>query len=238
MKHRAIVTGGVAGIGAAIVKALAASGLDVIAVDVSATKVSAFRTETQFPAYVCDVSRFEQVEEAFSAIAAAHGSVDVIVNNAGITRDGMLHKMTSTQWQEVIDVNLTSVFNTVRCLAPRMRERGFGRIINISSMSGQKGNLGQANYAAAKAGMIGLTKTIALEMASKGITANCIAPGFILTDMTRAMPEDVLEREKEKIPAGRLGIPDDIASVAAFLASDGAQFVTGQVIAVNGGQYM
>jgi acetoacetyl-CoA reductase len=150
----------------------------------------------------------------------------------------MVHKMDPVRWQEVLSVNLTSAFNTVRRFAPAMRERGWGRIVNISSMSGEKGNVGQANYAASKAGLIGFTKTIALELAQKGITANCIAPGFILTDMTAAMPAEVLEKERQKIPVGDLGKPDDIANLAAFLAGDGARFITGQVISVNGGQYM
>lgn len=236
--RRAIVTGGVVGIGAAIASALSDDGLEVIAVDVSDEKIERFKTETELAAYRCDVSRFADVEAVFGRIEADHGPVDVVVNNAGITRDGMLHKMSFHQWQQVIDVNLTSVFNTTRCLVPGMRARGFGRIVNISSMSGQKGNIGQANYAAAKAGMIGLTKTLALELAPKGITANCIAPGFILTDMTRAMPQSVLEEEKQRIPVGRLGAPGDVARIVAFLVQDSAQFVTGQVIAANGGQYM
>jgi acetoacetyl-CoA reductase len=236
--RRAVVTGGVAGIGEAIARKLAGDGLEVIAIDISDDKITAFRAETGLPAYRCDVSQPGDVQTVFAQIEASHGPVDVIVNNAGITRDAMLHKMSAVQWQQVVDVNLTSVFNTVRYLAPRMRERGFGRIVNISSMSGLRGNVGQANYVAAKAGMIGLTKTMALELASKGITANCITPGFILTDMTRAMPQEILQAEAQKIPVGRLGTPDDIAAAVSFLVGDSASFITGQVLSVNGGQYM
>lgn len=147
----------------------------------------------------------------------------------------MIHRMEPSRCQDVISVNLSAAFNTVRRFVPGMRERGWGRIINISSMSGEKGNLGQSNYAASKAGLVGFTKTVALESAQKGVTANCIAPGFILTDMTAAMPAAVLEQERQKIPMGELGKPEDIAAVAAFLAGEGARFITGQVISVNGG---
>ena len=239
MKRIALVTGGIAGIGAAIAAGLRQAGNEVVVVDVAAAKVEAFRQSTGLPAYVCDVSNFADVERVLGEIQAEHGPIDILVNNAGITRDGFVHKMDPvTQWQAVIDVNLTSVFNTVRVLAPGLRERQWGRIINISSMNGQKGQFGQANYSAAKAGMIGFTKAIAQELAGKHVTANCIAPGFILTDMTQAMRPDILEAEAAKIPAGRMGLPADIAATAVFLASDGGEFITGQVLAVNGGQYM
>jgi acetoacetyl-CoA reductase len=239
MKRRALVTGGTAGIGAAIAEALAAEGVEVIVVDVVPDKVKIYGETTGRAAYVMDVADFDQVEQALADIESKHGPIDILVNNAGITRDGMVHKMCRrTQWSAVIDVNLSSVFNTVRLLAPGMRERGWGRIVNISSMNGQKGQAGQANYAAAKAGMIGLTKSIAQEMAAKGVTANCVAPGFILTEMTKAMRPDVLASEAAKIPVGRMGTPDDIAATVAFLTSEKAGFITGQVIAVNGGQYM
>jgi acetoacetyl-CoA reductase len=234
-----LVTGGTAGIGAAIAEALAAEGVEVIVVDVVPDKVKIYGETTGRAAYVMDVADFDQVEQALADIESKHGPIDILVNNAGITRDGMVHKMCRrTQWSAVIDVNLSSVFNTVRLLAPGMRERGWGRIVNISSMNGQKGQAGQANYAAAKAGMIGLTKSIAQEMAAKGVTANCVAPGFILTEMTKAMRPDVLASEAAKIPVGRMGTPDDIAATVAFLTSEKAGFITGQVIAVNGGQYM
>lgn len=239
MKRRALVTGGTAGIGAAIAQALVADGVEVIVVDVIEDKVKRYADETGRLAYTLDVSDYDKVEAVLADMEAKHGAINILVNNAGITRDGLVHKMCRrTQWNSVIDVNLSSVFNTVRCLGPAMRERGWGRIINISSMNGQKGQFGQANYAAAKAGMIGLTKSIALEMAAKGVTANCVAPGFILTEMTKAMRPDILEQEAAKIPVGRMGRPEDIAATVAFLSSDAAGFITGQVIAVNGGQYM
>ncbi|HIJ37849.1 MAG TPA: beta-ketoacyl-ACP reductase [Rhodospirillaceae bacterium] len=239
MTHRALVTGGVAGIGAAIGKALAANGVEVIAVDIAADKVAQYTKDSGIAAYAMDIANFEEVQKVISEIEAKHGPIDILVNNAGITRDGMLHKMDrKAQWDAVINVNLSGAFNTTRVLAPAFRERGWGRIINISSMNGQKGQLGQANYAAAKAGLIGFTKSVAAEFAAKGVTANCVAPGFILTDMTKAMPPDILAAEAKKIPVGRLGQPEDIGATVAFLASEQASFITGQVIAVNGGQYM
>ncbi len=185
-----------------------------------------------------DVADYIAVEQAVADIKDKHGPVDVLVNNAGITRDAFVHKMSFEQWNQVIQVNLTSVFNTVRATAASMRELGWGRIVNISSMNGLRGQFGQANYSAAKAGMIGFTKTIAQEGASKGITANCIAPGFILTEMTGAMKPEILEQELTKIPMGRLGLVDDIAAAVAFLVKDESSFITGQVLSVNGGQYM
>ncbi|HYD31330.1 MAG TPA: beta-ketoacyl-ACP reductase [Azospirillaceae bacterium] len=239
MTRLAVVTGGSRGIGAAIAQRLQADGCKVVVVDISAEQLDAFGTETRIKGYRLDVSRFAEVEQVFAQIERDNGPIDILVNNAGITRDGVIHKMDpQTQWQAVIDVNLTSVFNTVRCTVPGMRERGWGRIVNMSSMNGLKGQFGQANYAAAKAGMIGFTKSIAQEMAAKGVTANCVAPGFILTDMTRAMPAEILNREQGKIPAGRMGTPEDIAAAVAFLASEQAGFITGQVISSNGGQYM
>lgn len=237
--RRALVTGGVGGIGAAIVKRLRADGHDPIALDVSVQRVAEFRSAAALPAYVCDVADVSRVADAITEIERLHGPIDILVNAAGITRDAMVHKMSARdQWQVVIDVNLTSVFNTVRCLAPGMRERGWGRIVNISSMNGERGQVGQSNYAAAKAGMIGFTKSIALEMAAKGVTANCVAPGFINTDMTRAMRPEIFAQEVARIPVGRTGEVDDIAAAVSFLARDEAGFITGQVMSVNGGQYM
>ncbi|MGI4746592.1 MAG: 3-oxoacyl-ACP reductase FabG [Janthinobacterium lividum] len=236
-QRRALVTGGAAGIGASIAQRLKAAGHDVVVIDIAPDRIAAFTERTGIPGLACDVSSYEDVA-AIVAKSEQDGPFDIVVNNAGITRDAMIHKMTETQWSQLIAVNLTSVFNTTRCLSPGMRSRGWGRIITISSMTGQKGNIGQANYAAAKAGVIGFTKTIALELAGRGVTANCIAPGFIMTDMTAAMPAEILEAERNKIPAGRIGLPEDIAAAAAYLASEDASFVTGQVLAVNGGQYM
>ena len=238
MTRNVLVTGGIAGIGAAIAEAFKDADYHPIAVDIAQDRLDAFTHATGIPAYRMDVSDFDDVQNVVGNIMAKHGDIDVLVNNAGITRDAMAHKMSPDQWQAVINVNLNSVFNTVRCLSDGMRQRGWGRIINISSMNGQKGQFGQSNYAAAKAGMIGYTKSIAIEMAGKGITANCIAPGFILTDMTKAMPKEILETERQKIPVGNLGEPQDIADAAVFLASEQARFITGQVLAVNGGQYM
>ncbi|MGB0694966.1 MAG: 3-oxoacyl-ACP reductase [Rhodospirillaceae bacterium] len=237
-QKRAIVTGGAAGIGAAITKRFLSLGLEVHILEIAEDKMQVFCAETGAMGHKVDVSNFEQVDATITTILEGHGQVDVLVNNAGITRDGFVHKMPAENWNAVIQVNLTSAFNTVRCLSPSMRANGWGRIINISSMNGERGQFGQANYAAAKAGMIGFTKAIAQELAGKGVTANCIAPGFILTDMTRAMKPEILEAERAKIPAGTLGEVEDIAGAAAYLASDDARFVTGHVLSVNGGQYM
>ena len=226
------------GIGAAIARALHACGHNVVIADLTEQKIGAFANDTGIPGVVCDVSCYDDVERAVADIESRFGPIDVVVNNAGITRDAMVHKMTPAQWSELLAVNLGSVFNTTRCIAPGMRTRGWGRIVSISSMTAQRGQVGQANYAAAKAGMIGFTKTIALELAGRGVTANCVAPGFILTDMTGAMPPDILEAERGRIPVGRLGAPDDIAAAVVYLASEQAAFVTGQVLAVNGGQYL
>ncbi len=238
MAKRALVTGGAAGIGAAIAAKLRDSGCEVVIVDLSAQRLDDTARQMGVRGWVLDVSDYDAVAKTLAAIEAEAGPIDILVNNAGITRDAFVHKMTPEQWNQVITVNLCSVFNTVRALAPGMRTRGWGRIINISSMNALRGQFGQANYAAAKAGMIGFTKSIAQELAGKGVTANCIAPGFIRTEMTMAMPQDILEQERQKIPVGELGAPADIAHAAAFLAGETAGFITGQVISVNGGQYM
>ncbi|MGE5547625.1 MAG: 3-oxoacyl-ACP reductase [Solirubrobacterales bacterium] len=238
MTRRALVTGGAAGIGAAIAERLSADGFDVVIADIAADRVAATAERLKVTGVTLDVADFPAVERLLTEFEGRVGPIDVLVNNAGITRDAFVHKMSPEQWTQVLTVNLTSVFNTVRVLSPGMRSRGWGRIINISSMNGLRGQFGQANYAAAKAGMIGFTKSIAQELAGKGVTANCIAPGFIRTEMTMAMPQDILEAERKKIPAGDLGAAEDIAAAAAFLASDDSRFVTGQVLSVNGGQYM
>lgn len=238
MTHRALVTGGSTGIGAATVRRFIAMQMEVHIFDIAQDHLSAICAETGATGHLVDVSDFAAVESAVHSINEKCGPIDVLVNNAGITRDSFIHKMMPVQWQDVISINLASVFNTVRNVAPAMRELGWGRIINISSMNGLKGQFGQANYAAAKAGMIGFTKSVAQELASKGVTANCIAPGFTLTSMTAAMKPEILELERTKIPAGRLGDVEDIAAAAAFLASDESGFITGQVLSVNGGQYM
>ena len=240
MARVALVTGGTRGIGAAISKALKAAGYRVAAVyhgnDEAAQK---FKAETGIAVYKWDVSSFEACAAGIKQVEADLGPIEVLVNNAGITRDATLHRMKPEQWTQVIDTNLGSLFNMCRLVIEGMRERKFGRIVNISSINGQKGQLGQTNYSAAKAGEIGFTKALAQENARKGVTVNAICPGYIGTDMVRAMPKEVLERSVlPLIPVGRLGEPQEIARCVVFLASDDAGFITGSTLSVNGGQYM
>ena len=239
MARVALVTGGSRGIGAAISKALKEAGYQVAANyagnDEAAGK---FKEETGIPVYKWSVADYDACAEGIAKVEADLGPVEVLVNNAGITRDGMFHKMTREQWQEVIDTNLSGVFNMTHPIFPGMRERGFGRIINISSVNGQKGQAGQVNYSASKAGDIGFTRALAQEGAFKGVTVNAICPGYIGTEMVRAIPEKVLnERIIPQIPAGRLGEPEEIARCVVFLASDEAGFLTGSTISPNGGQF-
>jgi len=235
----ALVTGGTRGIGEGICKALKEAGYTVAANyggnDEAANK---FKSETGIPVYKWDVSDFEACQAGIAKVEADLGPVEVLVNNAGITRDTMLHKMTLEQWKAVIDTNLGSLFNMCRPVIEGMRERGFGRIVNISSINGQKGQMGQTNYSAAKAGDIGFTKALAQENARKGITVNVVCPGYTMTDMVRAVPEKVLDSIVAQVPVGRLGEPEEIARCVAFLASDDAGYITGSTITVNGGQYM
>ena len=239
MSRVAIVTGGTRGIGLAITKALIAEGHKVAALyhgnDEAAQKCAA---ETGAKVYKADVADFAACQNVVAQIESEMGPVDILVNNAGITKDGMLHKMPEENWHAVIETNLTSCFNMSRAVIAGMRERGFGRIVNISSINGQKGQLGQCNYSAAKAGMLGFTRALALESAAKGVTVNAICPGYIATDMTSAMPQEVLDSIIRQIPAARMGKPEEIADMVAFLASDRAAFVTGATMSVNGGQYM
>lgn len=238
-KGVAIVTGGTRGIGLEITKALAADGYKVAAIyHGNEDAAKACETETGARAFKADVTDFSACAALCEDIEKNFGPVHVLVNNAGITKDGVLHKMTPENWRAVIDTNLTSAFNMCRAIINQMRERGAGRIINISSINGQKGQFGQVNYAAAKAGMIGFTKALALESAAKGITVNVICPGYIATDMTSAMKPEVLDAIVKQIPVTRMGRPDEVAAIVSFLASDKAGFITGSTISANGGQYM
>ena len=235
----AVVTGGTRGIGHAISIELKRRGLRVAANYASNDEAAhKFQAETGIPIFKWDVGDYEACAAGLHQVEELVGPVSVIVNNAGITRDSMLHRMTPEQWREVIRVDLDSMFNLVHPVINGMRERNFGRIVNISSINGQKGQMGQTNYSAAKAGVIGFTKALALENARKGITVNCIAPGYIDTEMVRAVPEKVLESIVAQIPVGRLGKAEEIAKCVAFLASDDAAFITGATMTVNGGQYI
>lgn len=236
----AVVTGGTRGIGRAISVGLKDAGYTVVASyagnDEAANK---FKDETGIPVIKFDVGDFDACAAAVASIEADHGPVEVLVNNAGITRDKPLHKMEKSHWDAVIKTNLDSLFNMSRSVIDGMRSRGFGRIISISSINGQKGQFGQTNYSAAKAGLIGFTKALALETAAKGITVNAVAPGYIGTEMVMAVPEKVLnEVIIPQIPVGRLGEAEEIARCVAFLASDDAGFITGSTISANGGQYL
>jgi acetoacetyl-CoA reductase len=239
MPRVALVTGGTRGIGAAISKALKAADYTVAATyggnDAAA---QAFKAETGISVYKWDVSSFDACATGVKQVEAEVGPVDVLVNNAGITRDSQLHRMKPEQWSEVINTNLGSLFNMSRQVIEGMRERKFGRIINISSINGQKGQFGQTNYSASKAGEIGFTKALAQESARAGITVNAICPGYIATDMVKAMSQEVLqEKVLPLIPIGRLGEPEEIARCVVFLAADNAGLITGATLTANGGQY-
>jgi acetoacetyl-CoA reductase len=239
MARIALVTGGTRGIGAAISKTLKEAGHTVVAnYGGNDEKANAFKAETGIEVRKFDVGDHAACESALAEIESAIGPVDVVVNNAGITRDGTFHKMTWEQWDDVIRTNLSSLFAVTRPVINGMRDRGFGRIVNISSINGQKGQMGQVNYSAAKAGVIGFTKALAQENARKGVTVNCVAPGYIDTDMVAAVPEKVLEGIVAAIPVHRLGQADEIGKLVAYLASDDAGFITGATMSINGGQYM
>ena len=239
MTKIAVVTGGTRGIGLAITQQLKAAGYKVAALYAgNEAAAEAVRKDLGVLCIKADVGDFEAVGAAFAEIEKTLGPIEVLVNNAGITRDAMLHKLTPGQWSEVIRADLDSVFNTSRHVIDGMRDRNFGRIINISSINGQKGQMGQTNYSAAKAGVIGFTKALAQETARKGITVNVIAPGYIDTDMVAAVPEKALEGIIASIPVGRLGKAEEIAGAVLYLASDGAAFVTGSTLTINGGQYI
>jgi len=239
MARVAVVTGGTRGIGHAISEALQNQGYTVAA-NYGGNDQAAqdFQSETGIPVYKWDVGDYSACESGLKQVESDLGPVDVLVNNAGITRDGMFHKLTPEKWNDVIRVNLNSMFNMCHPVIGGMRDRGFGRIVNISSMNGQKGQMGQTNYSAAKAGIIGFTKALAQETARKGITVNTVAPGYIDTDMVANVPEDTLNQIISQIPVGRLGKPEEIARCVTFLASEDAGFITGSTITANGGQYI
>ncbi|MEN8779000.1 MAG: acetoacetyl-CoA reductase [Glaciecola sp.] len=239
MARVALVTGGTRGIGEAICLKLKEIGYNVIAnYGGNDTAAAEFTKRTGIPAVKFDVSDFDATNTAIQQIENDIGPVDVLVNNAGITRDGTMHRMSFEQWDAVIQTNLASCFNTCRAVIEGMRERSFGRIVNVGSVNGQAGQYGQVNYAAAKSGIHGFTKALAQEGAAKGITVNAIAPGYVDTDMVRAVPEDVLAKIIRTIPVGRLGRPEDIANSVAFLVSDESGFITGSTLSINGGQHM
>ena len=240
MSRIALVTGGTRGIGAAIAKELKKAGYKVAATYAARDEdANAFSKETGVAVYKWDCANFDACKNGVELVAKDFGgSIEVLINNAGITRDAPLHKMGHEHWQAVIDTNLTSCFNMSRLVIEQMRDKKFGRIVNISSMNGQLGQFGQANYSAAKAGIFGLTKALAREAASRGITVNAVSPGYIATEMVKAVREDILKQIVTNIPVGRLGEPEEIARAVLFLVADEASFITGETISINGGQYM
>ena len=239
MGRVALVTGGTRGIGAAISRALKKAGYNVAAnYGGNDEAAQAFKKDTRIPVFKWDVSDYVACEQGIVSVENEVGPVEVLVNNAGISRDAMFQKMSHEQWSEVIRTDLDSVFNMTRPVINGMRERSFGRVINISSINGQKGQLGLSNYCAAKAGMIGLTRALALENARKGITVNAIAPGYVATELLANVSEEVMKSIIGQIPVGRLGEPDDVARCVAFLAADEASWITGSTLTINGGAFM
>jgi len=239
MSRVVVVTGGTRGIGAAISKAFKAAGYQVAANyahNESAAK--AFAKETGIAVYKWDVSSYKSCQKGIKNVTEDLGAPEILINNAGITRDVMLHKMSEELWHEVIETNLTSCFNMCQLVIGPMRDAGFGRIVNISSINAQNGQLGQANYSAAKAGILGFTKALAREGAFKGITVNAVAPGYIKTEMTDAIPHSVMESIINQIPVRRLGNPEEVANAVLFLARDDSGFITGETLSINGGHYM
>ncbi|MDR0205780.1 MAG: 3-oxoacyl-ACP reductase FabG [Bacteroidales bacterium] len=231
----AVITGGAAGIGAATAVKFAGEGATVVIWDLNEEKGAALAAQIGAEFQKVNSANYSEIENAAKMVFAKYNRIDILVNNAGITRDSSLKKMTPDLWQQVIDVNLTGVFYCTKIISEYMLMNQWGRILNASSVVGLYGNFGQTNYVATKAGLIGMTKTLARELGRKGITVNCVAPGFIATEMVAAMPENVLENMKAKVPAGRLGEPEEIASCYAFLASDEAAYINGATISVDGG---
>lgn len=239
MGRLALVTGGTRGIGAAISLRLKQAGYNVVAnYGGNDEAAAAFKAEHGIPVYKFDVADFDACAAAVEQISRDFGPIEILINNAGITRDSTIHKMSKEAWHAVIDTNLSSCFNLCHAVIDKMRENNFGRIVNIGSINGQAGQYGQVNYAAAKSGIHGFTKALALEGAKNGITVNAIAPGYIATDMVRAVPEKVLEKIVAKIPVGRLGEADEVARGVEFLVSDESGFITGSTLSMNGGQHM
>jgi acetoacetyl-CoA reductase len=239
MGRVALVTGGTRGIGAAISKALKQAGYNVAASYAGNDEAAqAFKKETKIPVFKWDVGDYVACGEGIAAVENEVGPVEVLVNNAGISRDAMLQKMTHEQWEAVIRTNLDSLFNVTRPVINGMRDRGFGRIVNIASINGQKGQLGLTNYCAAKSGVIGFTRALALESARKGVTVNAIAPGYVKTDLLSGVSEEVMKAIVGQIPVGRLGEADEVARCVVFLAADEAAWITGSTLTINGGQFM
>lgn len=235
----AIVTGGTRGIGAAIARKLKTDGFNVATLYVGDEEAAnAFKQHSSIDIAKADVTDYAVCEAAIAELEKKYGPVDVLINNAGITRDGFLHKMNPEDWHAVINTNLSSCFNLARIIVPGMRERGYGRIVSISSINGLKGQVGQTNYSAAKAGILGFTKALALENVTKGITVNAVCPGYIETDMTMAMGQKIVDAITAQIPMGHMGKPEDIADLVAFIVSDAAGYITGATFSANGGQYM
>ena len=239
MGRIALVTGGTSGIGAAIAKNFQTKGYQVVAVyHKDEERAKQFHSETKIPIYDWDVGSFKECEEGIKRVKKEIGTPEILINNAGITRDGMMHKMPEEDWSSVIQVNLSSMFNMTRQVINDMRENNFGRIVNISSVNAQKGQMGQTNYSAAKAGILGFTRALALESAHHNVTVNAIAPGYINTPMVAKIPQNILDEIIKSVPIGRLGKPEEIARTAAFLVADEAEFITGATFSINGGLYL
>lgn len=235
-----LITGATGGIGRKITSCLHQAGATVILADMRQESLEAFKDELKERAFIypCNLSESDAPENLIKSILKDHGKIDVIINNAGITKDALAMRMTDAQWEDVLNINLTAGFKLIRSALPAMMKARYGRIVSMASIVGAIGNAGQANYSATKAGLIAMSKSIAQEVASRGITLNCIAPGFIQTPMTDALPQEVKEQMFKKIPMGRFGTPDDIASAVLFLASDEASYITGQTLHINGGMAM